>query len=268
LNCKNCHSPLEENINFCSICGARIVKERITSRLLVNMFLSNYIGWDTSFTLTLRTLLFAPVKVISDYLNGVRKRYMAPIVFVSFGVAIATIVYNVYSEEYMEKVQSLNNAQFEVVQQRYDEGNMSEKQYQYQIENLESANEMQGVLLKNFNIVSFALLPLFALISLLVFGRKFNYGEHLVINCYLQGLSFFVGILFFMGSIFVWSPLFYVQALFIIPFYLWTYSKLQSFGLGKALLKFLLFIAILLGLLLVVVIVGVIIGITGGFLMK
>jgi len=266
LNCKNCNSELVQNASFCSNCGAKVVKERINTKLLINEFITKYLGWDNSFFFTLRMLLSSPATVISEYLDGVRKRYMAPIVFVSFGVALGSIFYNTYADEYLSMTNELTDSQFTLIQESYDEGNMSEKQYQFQKENLESSKNFQGSILKYYNIVSFLSLPIYALISLLVFGRKLTYGEHLVTNCYLQGLSFFGGILFFLGGIYLWTPLISLQLLFIMPFYLWTYGKLLNFSLGKAFLKFLLFLAVLIGLLLVIAIVSAVFTIATKFI--
>ena len=256
MNCKNCNTEIKDNASFCSNCGAKVVTKRINTKSLINDFISKYLGWDNSFFLTLRVLLTSPATVISEYLSGVRKRYMAPIVFVGFGVALGSIFYNSYADEYLSMTNALTESQFTIIQESYDEGNMSEEQYQYQKENLENNKKFQENVLKYFNIVSFLSLPVYALISLLVFGRKLTYGEHLVTNCYLQGLAFFGGILFFLGGIYLWAPLISLQLVFIMPFYLWTYAKLLDFGWGKAILKFLLFLAVLIGFLLAIVIIG------------
>lgn len=241
---------------------------KISLAVLFQEFMSTYFGWDTSFVRTLKGLLLQPHVVISEYLGGVRKRYMPPIVFVSFGVALSSIMMNIFSEEYFQFTNSFGEVQYDIIQDSYDKGILDEKAYNTQIESLETAKQIQKYTLKYFNIISFALLPFYALISWIVFGRRFNYGEHLVINSYLQGLSFFLGILFLIGGIYVWQPLTYLQLLIIMPYYLWTFAELMNFGFSKAILKFLLFIAVLLGLLLVftilIVIFGILIAVVSG----
>ncbi len=261
MKCKNCNTEIKNNASFCEACGAKVMDTKISLAVLFHEFMSTYFGWDTSFARTLRGLFTKPHVVISEYLGGVRKRYMPPIVFVSFGVALSSIVMNIYSDEYLQFAGSFGEVQYDIIQDSYDNGVIDEKAYNAQIESLEQSKQIQNYSLKYFNIISFALLPVFALISLLVFGRRFNYGEHLVINSYLQGLNFFVGIFFVIGSIYLWEPLFYIQLFIVIPYYLWTFAKLMNFGLGKVILKFLLFIAVLIGLLLVFSIIIVISGI-------
>lgn len=258
MNCKNCNASIEDSSNYCPVCGGKVVTKRIHTKALVIEFLTNYIGWDNRFFLTLRRMILRPASVISDYIQGVRSRYMPPLVFVSLGVALVTITYNIFSEEYLELASATGKAQLELIQDSYDEGNISQEQYDSQIDALETNNRIQEYSLKYFNIISFLILPFYALISRLIFGGKFNYAEHLVINSYIQGLSFFLAILTFFLAIYVYEPIFYFQLLFLIFYYLWTFAKLMNFGVGKALLKLLLFFGILLLIMLAFVIIGVI----------
>lgn len=231
--------------------------ERISTKVLIAAFLMNYIGWDNRFLVTLRLMFAKPWVVISEYLNGIRSRYMPPIVFVGLGVAIITILYNTYSAEYLELSDVANRAQLEMIQEDFKAGEINQKQYDAQMDSIKFSRNIQKYQLKYLNIVSFLFLPFFALISRLVFGGKFNYGEHLVINSYLQGLSFFMGIIFFLGAIYIYPPLMFCQLIILMFYYLRTYSKLMNFGVGKATVKLLLFFGIILLVLLFFVIAGV-----------
>jgi hypothetical protein len=127
-------------------------------------------------------------------------------------------------------------------------------------------NQIQKYLLKYYNVISFLFLPLYALISWLVFGSKYNYGEHLVINSYLQGLSFFIGIITFFISVYVYQPIMLLQIAFLIFYYLWTFSKLMNFGIGKALVKLLTFFGIIILLTIFLVVIGIISAVASKFL--
>lgn len=221
---------------------------KISLAVLFHEFMSTYFGWDTSFARTLRGLLTKPHVVIAEYLDGVRKRYMPPIVFVSFGVVLSSIVMNIYSDEYLKLTGGFGETQLEIIQDSYDKGKINEKQYQVQLDSIETSKEIQKTTLKYFNIISFLSLPIYALLTLLIFGRKYNYGEHLVINSYLQGLSFFIGLLFILGCFYIWEPLIYFQYLFLVMYYSWTFARLGNYGIGKATVKFLIFILLLIGL--------------------
>lgn len=258
MNCKNCNTNLQDASFFCHTCGAKVITQRINTKVLIAEFMLSYIGWDNRFLLTLRSMVLRPATVISDYLNGIRSRYMAPIVFVGLGVAIGTIIFNIYSEEYLEFVDSAGRAQMDMVQENFNDGELSQKQFDSQRESLELTRTIQEYLLKYLNIFSFIMLPFYALISRIVFGSKYNYGEHLVINCYIQGLSFFMGVIFFLVGIYIYPPLYYFQLIVLFFYYLWTFAKLMNFGVGKAIVKLLLFLGIMLLFSIVFFVIGMI----------
>jgi predicted amidophosphoribosyltransferase len=97
MNCKNCNSKLSENNNFCSECGAKIVKERITVKRLLSSFF-NALGWDSNFFITLRSLLSNPQSVLKEYISGTRKKYTNPFTFFAISLTISLFVYNQYSD--------------------------------------------------------------------------------------------------------------------------------------------------------------------------
>ena len=268
MNCKNCQSELSDHHKYCPQCGAQVVAKRINTKSLFNEFLYNFFGWDNSFIKTLRDMIIRPHRVVSDYLNGVRKRYVSPFIFVAVGTGLAMLVFNALSEQYLEFSNTLNEQQVEIIKENLDikEGSKEEKQSQKQYNNLQNPEEIQKSILKYFNIVTFLLLPLYTLVSFLVFGRKLNYGEHLVVNCYLQGFSFFLGVLLFLASIYLYPPIYYFQFVIIITYYLFTYAKLLNFGIGKAILKLLLFIIVLILVIIVISIIILILILAGKFM--
>ena len=266
MNCKNCNTVLQDSSGFCHVCGGKVITERINTKVLIAQFMLNYIGWDNRFLVTLRAMIMRPATVISTYLDGVRSRFVPPLVFVGLGVALITIVYNTFSEEYLAIADLAGRAQLELVQDNFDDGNLNQAQYDAQMESLEMNNQIQKYLLKYYNVISFLFLPLYALISWLVFGSKYNYGEHLVINSYLQGLSFFIGIITFFISVYVYQPIMLLQIAFLIFYYLWTFSKLMNFGIGKALVKLLTFFGIIILLTIFLVVIGIISAVASKFL--
>ena len=268
MNCKNCQSELSDHDKYCPQCGAQVVAKRINTKSLFNEFLYNFFGWDNSFIKTLRDMIIRPHRVVRDYLNGVRKRYVSPFIFVAVGTGLAMLVFNALSEQYLEFSNTLGEQQVEIIKDNLDlkEGSKEEKEFQQQYNELQNPKELQESVLKYFNIITFLLLPFYTFVSYLVFGRKLNYGEHLVVNCYIQGFSFFLGVLLFVVSIYTYPPAFYFQYVIIITYYLFTYAKLLNLGTGKAILKLLLFILVLILLLVVVFIIGVILTLAGKFM--
>ena len=124
------------------------------------------------------------------------------------------------------------------------------------------AATIQKSILKYFNIYSFALLPLYALIGFLVFGRKRNnYTEHLVINAYIQGLTFLSTILFFILTLFAFGEYYNFGIILTIIYYAYAYGRLYGLSFWKRVLFLLKFIGTSLVLLLISTLFLVLIGI-------
>ncbi len=270
MKCKNCFTELKDESEYCPSCGAKIIRTRITFGLLYRDFFSNFMGWDNKFLQTLINLIIKPHVVISEYLDGVRKKYVAPFVFVAFGTALAMILFNIYSEEYIEASSSINDMQLEMMAELYKSNPDLKGDYEANLDNLKKDTiETQTSFLKYFNIFTFLFLPVYAFVSFLVFGwKKINFGEHLVINCYLQGISFFFTLIFFSLSLLI-SPKILSFSIFItIFYYLFAYGKLLKLSLFNIILKFFKFILVLLGIGIIMVILGLIFGILYAILFK
>lgn len=79
MHCKNCSNNLRTDYSFCSVCGAKVVKQRITNKSLVYDFLERYFNLDNTFLKTIKHMLIKPEKVCGGYISGLRKRYLNPL---------------------------------------------------------------------------------------------------------------------------------------------------------------------------------------------
>lgn len=113
MNCKNCQDPLEENAHFCDNCGAKVIKSRITFKLLIIELFTNVFGVDSKFFITLKKMFTQPQEVINEYLIGVRKRYVNPFAYLAVGAAISLITFNFFSDDFIRINSSFNKAQNE-----------------------------------------------------------------------------------------------------------------------------------------------------------
>lgn len=77
VTCKNCIQPLRYEDKFCSNCAAQIVSDRINFKNLMYDLFNNTLGWDNKYFYTIKMLLTRPGLVLSEYLNGARKKYSA-----------------------------------------------------------------------------------------------------------------------------------------------------------------------------------------------
>ncbi|WP_435803230.1 DUF3667 domain-containing protein [Polaribacter sp.] len=111
MRCKNCQKPLEKDAHFCNHCGAKIVINRITFKQLISEVFINVFGFDKKFFRTFKEMITQLQVVISDYLNGVRKRYMNSFAFLAVGAALSPIIFNYYADDFIKINSSINSEQ-------------------------------------------------------------------------------------------------------------------------------------------------------------
>lgn len=256
--CKNCTLEINETDHFCKACGAKIIKERITLKsLLSNLLIA--LGWDSNFFITLRYLLYQPQKVLKEYINGTRKKYTNPFSFFAIMTAISLFTFSQFSEQFILMSTNSSIQQTEVIVNKLpdhvDKTSIYEK-YGYKNE----TEFRQGLIksqLEYYNLFAFLFLPIYTLISFFVFRKPYNFGEHLLINTYLQSITTFLSLLLFLFSLLLGINMF-GTGIIILPllFYSFTYKKLYNFTFGRLLLKILKFIGIFLLFMIIPVMIG------------
>ena len=259
MNCKNCDFQLNSEDKYCNECGAKVVNERISIKSLLSGLLVSF-GWDNRFFVTFRDLIVRPQVVFGKYLNGTRKKYTNPFTFFAIGTALSVFVLNLYSEELIQLSANTNLKSSETTVSTYSEdGNsskISKKQADFMKEQEASKIKSIEFIYKYYYYLSFLLLPFFALVALFVFGKPDNYGEHLVINAYIQGLLFFFGLpIFFLSLLIEYDVYTGGSFLLTVIWYLYAYKKYRNYTLGKTLKKLLKFLGIFLFLFLFMLVV-------------
>lgn len=263
MNCKNCKTELNSEQSYCHNCGAKVVNERITTKGLISDFLDS-LGWDNQFIVTFRDLIIRPQLVFSQYLKGTRKKYTNPFTFFAIGVTLTVLVISFYSDKLIDITaqSSIKPAENIMSSIPEEEGvSANEMQIDY-LEKLEVLNKKIMYFQYNYYYyLSFLLLPFFALLAFIVFGKPDNYGEHLIINAYIQGLLFFVTLLLFIVTLLIGSDVHSANSILLtILFYCYSYKRYRSYTLGKILMKLLKFLALLIPIFIVFFIIGLYIG--------
>lgn len=275
MNCKNCNEALEDGAKFCDNCGAKVVNNRITLRFLLGELFAA-MGFESLYFITLKKMLVAPQEVISEYLGGVRKRYVNPFAYIAVGAALSLIVFNYFSEDYKKIQYVANQGQIAELKKTVEKDlstvkNISKeelkklrgKQYTAKMQ-LKFMDTWSEYALKYFNILTFLLLPLYSLMSKLTYRKPNNYGEHLVINAYIQGTTMYVSIITFLLAMLINPNLFMVSMLLVIVYYLYVFGKLYKLSFGKSIVKLMKFIMVFL---LIFIPLMVVVGIVGGIIM-
>ncbi|WP_298539293.1 DUF3667 domain-containing protein [uncultured Aquimarina sp.] len=257
MTCRNCEYNITETARFCQSCGAKVVTERLTVKKIFLEFLNKVFGWDNTYLRTLRTMTVAPYVVVKDYIDGIRKKFMPPFTFLLIGLTAATLVFNAFSDKYTEFSTDMFGEGFYRIQyetakekdnslKKIEKENEQETFEDFKIKEIEKQKKTQGKILKYFNLFAFLLIPMYTFISYLVFGRKkYNYAEHLVINCYIQGFSMIATTLLFIAALVIHPYIFSSGVLIAIFYYSFTYKRLCGLTLGKTLWKFVKFLLIL-----------------------
>lgn len=167
LTCKNCELPLEESQDYCSVCGAKVIRRRITLRNIIEDFSEQFLNYDNKFLQTFLDMFRRPEAVVGGYINGLRKRYMNVLGY--FAVSITYLGFYTYINQ--KFFQDSYKFMFETM-------NSDPNATEASIEFMSVFAEFQS-----FIVISF--IPLLALTSWLLFLRnKYNYVEHIVLNIY------------------------------------------------------------------------------------
>ena len=174
--CKNCGTRLGETEDYCSACGAKVIRNRLTIRNLWGDFTEQFLNYDNKLLKTFVQLFRNPEDVIGSYINGTRKKYVNVVSYFALALTLSGIQIFVIRKFFPEALDigaflPENAANTSTVDMDWV--------YDYQ------------------SIVALINLPVYAIMARLTFfgKKKFNYTEHLVIMTYIMGqftiISFF-----------------------------------------------------------------------------
>ncbi|MBL4745987.1 MAG: hypothetical protein JKY08_06440 [Flavobacteriaceae bacterium] len=194
---------------------------------------------------------------------------MNPLTFFALGAAIAMIVFNVFVEDYVRMGTSINESQLEPLYNFQKAAGITIDFETFKNEMKVKNENFTKNIIKYFNLFSFVLLPLYTLMSFLVFWRRSFFGEHLVINAFVQGTTFwFVLVLFGLAMLFSNPWIFMVSSVFIVFYYLYVYGVFYKLKLKKVIMYFFKFFGVLIGAFLLMMVLSVILGFfLGGMLL-
>lgn len=244
MDCLNCGNRLAENDEYCSECGAIVVKDRLTAKGIWKDLTKDTFGWDNRYLRTVRTLVVRPEKLLKEYLSGVRKRYTPPFVFFTIGTAMALLVFNVFAEHYIALSNEISVEQIELMEKYLSPETAGSKDSDFAKEQMELNEKVQRFMIRYFNLLSVLILPAYALMSFWTFRKQHNYGEHLVINAYLQGQLFILTTLSFIFSVLFDPKLYYFVLIISFFYYCYVFKRFYGLDLGGLLLKILRFFAV------------------------
>lgn len=265
MSCKNCSSALVHQSLYCSQCGAKVISERITIKRILEDAFQNYVGWDNKYLVTIKYLILKPGVLLREYYKGTRKKFLNPFAFLTIGMAINLFAFTSFDEEFISVMNDFNKSQFDLFADLLG-GPFANPDFQ--AEQLAQSRKSSKFMLKYFNLITILFLPIYTLFAFLTYRKPYNYAEHIVANCYIQGFSFLTTTFIFFIAIWIHPSLYLLIYPLLILYYTYVYGKLYKLTIGQSILKIIIFLAIIIGCVLALGIISVIVGIAMAFLTK
>ena len=241
LNCKNCAESLGESQDYCSHCGAKVIRRRITLRNILGDFSEQFLNWDNKFVQTFIDMFRRPEDVVGGYISGVRKRYMNVLGY--FAVSITYLGFYTY-----------------INQKFFPDANKMIFESMSNDPNATAASlEVMSVFAEFQSFIIVSLIPILALISWILFLKnKYNYVEHIVVSIY--GYSHVTYITTTIGFTAQFSPKAFMffsffSLLIQIGYFFYLLKRVFSVSLGKMIWKTFLFLLMLIVLYIIFIII-------------
>ena len=165
MECKNCLYQIIADENYCTRCGARVIKNRLTLKNVLQDIYEQHLNLDNRLLATLVHLFTKPEDVIKGYLSGLRKRYLNPISYLGLAITLSGILVFVIKRYFLKRLN------LDVLPTGA---------------NIKGANKIFETTLDYQNFVFVFLIPLMASIGWLVYTKpRYNFTEHLVNMTYV-----------------------------------------------------------------------------------
>ena len=250
MECKNCGLPLRSDYSFCSNCGAKVIRNRLTLKNLWYDFTERYFNIDNTFFKTFGHLFTKPELVIGSYIDGIRKKYVNPISYYAIAITLTGLLFFLLKEFFV------NQMSMDWMTPKGTE-NLNENTF-------DNTAKYQSI-------ISVISIPLYGLLSKLMFlrNKNFNYTEHIIINLYafaqysIASFPIMIIALILGGN---YLAMTYIAIFFQIIYVSYVLKRIFKLTLGKIVLKTFLFIMFLLLFFIIIGIGVAIVGILIGYL--
>ena len=220
--CINCASPVVGN--YCSNCGQKAEVLPITWKGLITELSSRWLGADNRIVRTFIGLWARPKKVISEYLEGNRVKYIGPLsylVVMSFLYVLSFQLTGFTPEEMMNETSRMFQS---------SDQELSESQQQF-------INDYTQLFSKNMRLLVGVIIP-FTALAMTIFYKRRNYLQNFLIISYVVAQLLWVSMLAVVLAAYT-DNLFFTEGLIVNIVYsviilglmnpqkslLWTYTK-------------------------------------------
>ena len=242
MNCKNCDNTLKDSQKFCDECGAKVIQNRLTPKVLATQVNEQFISIDNKFLRTLMHLFTKPDMVINGFIIGTRKKYIGVIQYFAIGLTLLGIqvffMTNVFNDPELYKLPFLE----EMAKMPGQENNPF---FNENLNNTDNFNSLQSL----FYTLSIPFSAFSTWFAYWILGmRRFNFTEHVVINLYYgaQGIILTAVInIIFLGLGFNYFSISYIITLFTFIYFFYVLKRVFETSFWTTVGHFLLTLIIL-----------------------
>lgn len=253
MNCKNCNKTLKDTQKFCDDCGAKLIQNRLTPKILATQVNEQFISIDNKLLRTFIDLFKKPEAVIVSYINGTRKKHIDVLQYFAISLTLAGFQVFLMTTFFKEALE------FSPEMLQAIESSPSQKNNPFLNTSFDDFSKYQGL-------IYILTVPFSALATWLGYyflgERSYNFTEHLVLNLYYSAQIIIITSVF--SIIFLLFGLNYliVSTIITLPTFLYLFYVLKRVfkdNFWETFAKFLFVMVIYIGIFLVIGILFVII---------
>ena len=89
MDCKNCKNTLSPEADYCSNCGGKVIRNRLTLKNLFHHVNETFFNFDNKLLRTFIGLFKNPEDVIVGYIDGTRKKYVDVIAYFALAISLS-----------------------------------------------------------------------------------------------------------------------------------------------------------------------------------
>jgi len=223
MNCKNCHTELQEQDDYCTKCGGKVIRNRLSFRNLFEHLSETFFNYDNKLLRTFVGLFKNPEDVIVGYIDGVRKKYINPISFFGLALTLSGLSIFILKKFYIEHID---------FSQLFEGFQMHEEAFTGTFDSTLEYNSLFYSLL----------VPLLAIISWVVFlNKKYNFTEHIIIYLYSMSLLSIIMVLTGQLVLFISPQSYFLFGIISWPFmfiyHCYILKRIFKLSIGSLMLK-------------------------------
>ncbi|MEP5339633.1 MAG: DUF3667 domain-containing protein [Algibacter sp.] len=176
MTCKNCDTLLTSSSDFCNSCGAKVIRNRLTIKNLFQYIGETFLNYDNKFLRTFIHLFTKPEFVITNFINGTRKKHISVIQYFAISltlVGIQVFLMNTFFKGQINESMSYIDA--------FNNNLPNQNDNPFKDIGFEKFNNYQNIIY----ILTIPFISFSTWISYRIIGdKRFNFTEHTVINLY------------------------------------------------------------------------------------